>query len=481
MSAPTLAAAKVWLLGVAIFLPLTYLLFHGQYSMALAIMILTGLRLMWLGNHTLSLSALLAFLLLLGDERRVLVYLVGGVGLDPLVVVGAAFSVLLSVPLFFRLKLPDAIAKTVFAFMVLMILEVFNPKQGSLIVGATGALFYLVPLLWFWVGRAYGNERMMFVLLFRVLLPLGILGAIVGFYQAVFGPLPWQVAWLAQFKEGYVYHGDHIRTFGFSSSTLEYSSVLMVSAVLVIAAVMAGRRAYGLLLVILLPAIVLASVRGAIVRVLLAGALIWAVRGRTSRAWIPRLVFALAVGLGVIFYLASSARSPTQSVEEQSTAQMATEHDLELVKDTSNSTVGAHVFMITNGIRVGFTNPLGYGLGATTLANAKFGGNGFSSEFEFSDCFISMGIAGGLLYLFIVFQVFQSLFRYVRSAPRILGLSAVGMLSAAVGLWLAEGQYVFSFLFFFIIGIVTRPQPVAVAQPDPTQYLTADEFQPATA
>ena len=481
LSGPTLVAAKVWLAGAAIFLPLTYLLLHGQYSMAVAIMVLVGLILMWLGNHTLSLSALLLFLLLLGDERRILVYLVGGSGLDPLVIVGAALSVYLSVPLLLRLKLTDTITKTIFDFMVLMILEIFNPKQGSVLVGVSGALFYLVPLLWFWVGRTYGTERMMFILLFRVLLPLGVLDALVGYYQAIFGPLPWQVAWLAQFAQGYVYHGDHIRSFGFSTGALEYNTVLLASTVVVIAAVLAGRRAYGLLLILFVPAMIIASSRGGIVRLLFAGSLIFAVMGRTSRAWIPRLIFALAVGLGMTFYLASNAAGSTESVDEQTTAQMATQHVVEGLSDPAHSTATAHAGMITNGVVVGILNPIGYGLGSTTLAAGKFGGNGFSSEFEVSDCFISMGIFGGLLYLGVAFVVFRSLFSYVRTAPRLMGLTAVGVLSATFGLWFALGQYSFSFLLFFIVGIVTRPQLIAAIQPDLALNNAGNTLEPVTA
>jgi len=480
MMGPTLAVAKVWLAGAAIFLPLTYLLLHGMYSLALAMMILTGLILTWLANHIFSLSALLVFLVLLGDERRIVTYLVGGGGLDPLVIVGAAFSIYLSAPLLIRVKLTDTITKTVFALMMLMILEIFNPKQGSILVGVSGALFYIVPLLWFWVGRAYGTERMMFVLLYRVLLPLGILDALYGYYHAIFGPTPWQMAWIAQFATNYRYNGNHFRSFGFSTSALEYSSVLLVSTVVVMSAILAGRRAYALLLVIFLPAMVLASSRGGIIRLLFAGAVIWAVMGRTSRAWLPRLIFALAVGLGMTYYLASSAATPNVPVKNQTTAQIATSHVVEGLSDPGHSSAPGHAGLIAFGIGRGITNPLGYGLGSTTLAAGKFGGAGYSSEFEVSDCFLSLGIFGGVLYLYVVYQVFRALFLYVKSAPRILSLTAIGVLSATFGLWFALGQYCFSFLFFFLIGILTRPLANAAIPSDLTLDAAGDELEVAT-
>src|SRR5260370_7524875 len=41
---------------------------------------------------------------------------------------------------------------------LLCFLEIFNPLQGGLFVGLSGALFMLVPLTWFYFGQA-ANER----------------------------------------------------------------------------------------------------------------------------------------------------------------------------------------------------------------------------------------------------------------------------------------------------------------------------------
>src|SRR5688500_7119323 len=41
---------------------------------------------------------------------------------------------------------------------IIFFLEIFNPLQGSLFVGLSGAMFMLVPLVWFYFGQAV-NEK----------------------------------------------------------------------------------------------------------------------------------------------------------------------------------------------------------------------------------------------------------------------------------------------------------------------------------
>jgi hypothetical protein len=62
-----------------------------------------------------------------------------------------------------------------------------------------------------------------------------------------------------------------------------------------------------------------------------------------------------------------------------------------------------------------------------------------------------------------------------------MGLTAVGVLSATFGLWFALGQYSFSFLLFFIVGIVTRPQLIAAIQPDLALNNAGNTLAPVTA
>jgi hypothetical protein len=72
--------------------------------------------------------------------------------------------------------------------------QIFNPLQGSLFVGLTGALFFLVPVAWFYFGQAAKPEFVPKVL--RVVVLLGMIASFYGVYQMVFGYPTFEQYWI---------------------------------------------------------------------------------------------------------------------------------------------------------------------------------------------------------------------------------------------------------------------------------------------
>ena len=200
---------------------------------------------------------------------------------------------------------------------------------------------------------------MIFLLFYRVFLPIGFLDGILGVAQAYIGFFPWEKAWALKLGSQYIYTAGHLRSFGFSTGASEFASTLLIASVCVVAAISAGRRAYILLLPPLIAASVLASSRGLIVKLLFAFAMIWAVRGQGGRNWLPRLVFALALGFGLTMYSASKAGGDDQSAttKQSTTAEIATEHvtkGLANPLEAKSSTAGLHWQIFVGGIVKGF-------------------------------------------------------------------------------------------------------------------------------
>ncbi|MCU1321248.1 MAG: hypothetical protein JWM43_897 [Acidobacteriaceae bacterium] len=455
----------VWLTGVAFLIPASYLFLHNQTRILVAFMFLGALILIWMRDRTMGIVATFAFLLTLGDIRRILDTVApASAGLDLMLLVGPLFAVYLAIPLLLRLKVSDTLSKALLALMAIMIVEMFNPRQGSIVVGFSGALFYIIPIFWFWIARNYATDRMMFLLFYRVFLPIGILDGLLGVAQAYIGFFPWEKAWALKLGSQYIYTAGHLRSFGFSTGASEFASTLLIASVCVMAAIFAGRRTYVLLLPILIAASILASSRGLIVKLLFASAMIWAVRSKGGRNWLPRLIFALVLGFGLTMYSASQAGGDDTgtTTKKSTTAEIATQHvtkGLANPLEAKSSTAGVHWQIFVGGIVKGFTYPIGTGIGAVTLGAGKFttgGATTGSSEVDISDAFITMGFVGGFLYLFIIYKVFRLAFLYVRKGSLIMSLAYVGCLAALFGGWLALGQYSTAPFVWFCIGSLVR-------------------------
>ena len=73
-------------------------------------------------------------------------------------------------------------------------LQIFNPLQGGVTVGLSGALFMLVPLVWFYFGETIKPGFLETAL--RLMVVLGILTSLYGIYQLSFGFPNFEQYWI---------------------------------------------------------------------------------------------------------------------------------------------------------------------------------------------------------------------------------------------------------------------------------------------
>jgi hypothetical protein len=463
------------LLAAALFL----LMIEGQFNLLCAVIIVASLLLISLRDRTIAILFTFAYLVLLGDLRRILAVLVGSPTQDLLLLIGPIVAAVLALPIFLHLRLRDRLSKAMLFLLVVMVLEIFNPKQGGLTVGLSGAVFYIAPVLWFWVGRCFGSPALIEKLLYRVLFPLSLLAALLGFVQTFVGFLPWEQAWIDVASHTYtsLHLGNSIRAFGFSVSGAEYTALLTIGAVGVAGAYLGSRRNWAVIFPILIAAIVLASARGAVIKVVFTLAVVWTLRkGQKLRAADTfRLAAFTVVGLAAVVLVASHfATSEADSGSRTSAVNNALSHQvggLAHPLDPRYSTAGIHGGMFWSGVLQGITYPIGHGLASTTAAASKFGGdpNEGSSEVDISDTFISLGLIGGVLYLYVLGNTIWQALEYLRAVRRDISLPVVAILSSTLGSWLIGGQYSTSSLIFFLIGAITFQGPTE-------SLATADTF-----
>src|SRR5205085_12165251 len=87
------------------------------------------------------------------------------------------------------------LAAPVSMLMAVYVLEIFNPLQSGLLIGLSGAMFTLTPLVWFYFGQ-YTTEKFVTRAL-RLIIVIGLLTSLYGVYQLVFGYPVFEQYWIS--------------------------------------------------------------------------------------------------------------------------------------------------------------------------------------------------------------------------------------------------------------------------------------------
>jgi len=452
----------MWMGGGLLLLALWLLLITGQIHLACALIFALPLVLLAVYNKESALVWTVVYLMLLGDIRRVIADIATPAAFDPLLLVVPVVTAVLVVPSLVNLKLKEPLSKAVLALLVVMCAEVVNPKQGGLSIGLSGVFFYIVPVMWFWIGRSLGSVALVHRVTYRVVLPLGLAAGVLGLCQNFIGFLPYQQTWITAVGKVYtsLYVGASVRAFGFSVSAAEYATLLELSIALAVAAYMASSRIWIGFVPILAAALILSGGRGLTIKLVVVISVLWVVRrGKKLNAMTLAGMAALGVlSVASLSFLAAQFASTADAARRGgSAAQDALAHQLGGLAhpfDQKYSSAGLHSNMVLTGFREGVMSPLGHGLGSTTFAARKFGSDSDqgSSELDFSDMFISLGVVGGVLYIAVAAFGIRAGLRYVDETPLRIGLPVLAILIATLGGWLIEGQYSTCSIVFFILG-----------------------------
>ena len=445
---------------VLLALPLPFVLpfDHGHYlTAAILIAYLMGLSL-W--SRSSAIVATLAYLICMGDYRRYAGFFEGYPFSDPLLLVAPVAAFFLAALVFVdgKARGASALGMLIAMFSLMMAAEIFNPEQGGVTVGFAGALFYLVPMLWFWVGRAYGVPHLVELVLRRLVIPAAVCTALLGIYQSFYGLLPFEAAWArAMDVEAYnsLYLGTDVRPLGFFTSSAEHVRFLLVASVVIVAYWFSERSKMIIILPLLLVAMFLESSRGPIVMFALTGAALWAVLARSSAVWLPRAVLAGAIAAGAI----GAGLLGLQQAHFSKRIDALVTHQVEGLlnpTDPEKSTAVGHVALAAQGLMEGLVLPAGKGLGATTIAAAKYGEGVYSAEVDLANMSYSLGVLGGLLYLVVIVTAITSAISMWQKRRGAVQLAGLGIGLSTLAAWLLGGEYAIAAIVWFVLGSVDR-------------------------
>lgn len=454
------ALEMVWPVALlaAVALPLPYVLRFDRTHALTAAVLASIICAVCLFKRRGGIVAAVVYLAVLGDYRRYVAHFEGFPANDPLLLVGPAAALfLLGRALLDRgIGASTILSKLLIVLMLLMTVEIFNPLQGGLAVGVAGALFYLAPLLWFWVGRTYADREVMQFFMFRVLVTLGAVAAVWGLYQTYFGLLGFEREWVEQSGYQALQISDQVvRSIGFFTSSAEFQRCLIVTSVIVWTAWVIRRSPLIVLLPLTLLTIFLSAARGPVVMVIGASVLVWAISARNTVTWAPRFALAGALGAAMLVMLLTFVQATSFGGRLAPIVNRQVEGLLNPT-DPSKSTAVGHAELIKAGLLAGFVLPAGMGLGATTLAASKYGGQAASTELDLSNVMVSLGILGGVLYVVIVAAAVAAALRWWKRERSDVALATVGVLTGTVGGWLIGGEYSMVAIVWFCIGVMDR-------------------------
>jgi hypothetical protein len=380
------------------------------------------------------------------------------------------------------------LAICVLAWSAVALIEVVNPAQGSLRTGIGGLLFWLVPVLWFWVGRAVIDRRRVGHALLLTS-ALATIAAVYGLLQAQVGFPFWDEDWIA--NRGYdalnVNGPDTLRSFGFSPSAGEYALLLSAGVVLLLLQIprcwrhLRGAKRAVLLLVAAAAAatcsiaLALSTVRTALVLTIVALALCFA----AARRW--GFYRAALVGLVALVALVGLANLvPTDNLATQGLGVRVFKTVRGLAHPfADNETLKPHISLTRRGLESAWHRPLGYGTGAATLSGDRDPDSPYGSENDLANAAIAFGVAGAVLVLGTLVLGLRSGWRLLRTEHGWVEIGAFAVLIVSLRFWWNGAYYGAAPLVWLLLGWIDGLD--SEVEPDREPAPTDDVVTPAGA
>ena len=303
------------------------------------------------------------------------------------------------------------LAGTVSVLAAIYFLEIFNPLQGGLMIGLGGALFMLVPLVWFYFGQSV--DEIFINRALRVMIVIGIVTSAYGIYQLTWGYPAFEQYWIDNTDFYESINVGHVRralaTFSSAEEWGRYAEIGAIAAFGFVAGKkrLMARAGWFLCGAALIGAVFLTGQRTAIFG-LLAGIASLILLGANSlpRAIVRLGLLLLPIILIVIFVPPPSEQEMWSKSDKETVSTLLSHAQRGTLKPAGEESFQVRLenwsYLLTSVIPY---RPLGAGLGAGSLSEARFGSS--ESNLPPIDSFIlvlaiACGFPGALLFIWIL-------------------------------------------------------------------------------
>ena len=301
------------------------------------------------------------------------------------------------------------LAKPVSLLALICLIQVFNPLQGGLFIGFTGAMFYLVPMAWFYFGQASDDE--FFPRTLKLVAILGAVASCYGIYQITVGYPEFERYWITntdQYNSIAVYNVT--RALATFSNAEEWGRYVLLGSLIsfgfaTVRSFVVKRVLWLLCGVFLVGMIVLAGQRSSIFGLILGVAVLVVTGARSWGAAFARIGMMVAP---VVLVLAFSSAVTDDDMKEMDKDQGVNTMLSHTTKGTVNPTgEGSLEARFETWSMVLFSeipsNPLGWGLGSRTLSATREGE--VPNDRPVDNHFFSLALSAGLPAMLILIWV----------------------------------------------------------------------------
>lgn len=287
----------------------------------------------------------------------------------------------------------------------LMILQIFNPAQGSIMVGLGGAKFWLIPMLWFYFALFIDTKNKVTNIL-NLILIIGVLCSIYGIKQGLFGFADFEWKWvyakmnIEKFSSIAIH--SFIRPISTFASPQEYGNYILIAFLISSGFFLKRIRLslYFFATIIIFYAAITEGIRGIIIMIFfgLLFQILFYVKDKKLGILITFFF--------ILFYLLLVLNISINSFYHILPVDISRVY-YHVIKGTfdpfsKESTVWERLGEFVYLPKLIMRFPFGMGLGTTTLAAWKFGGKLLGFEIPFFSFITSSSIIGGIMYLTII-------------------------------------------------------------------------------
>lgn len=410
-------------------------------------------------NRRTALVMAVVFLVLLGFIRRALIPFAGWAENDPLLLVSPAMAVVLWYLGRGHRAGRGFLSSAVGVLLLWCLAQVLNPYEPDYLLAAQSLLFYVTPLLWFFVGRSFTSADQDLVL--RVVLWMSVPVVALGLYHSFGRFLPFELTWVGVSgqSEAIFLPGFQVRPFSTLTSPQEYGYYLAFALVIHWGHLLHRPRHPGwtsLAMVITTSALFLQATRSIFVFFLVALAVTALVHFRSALA-----VLSIA---GIVTLLVSFALGNPRTVEQpgpldekKSPIRALIDHELAGLTDPSSSTGPLHIELVISGLEQGFREPLGLGVSHGSIAEFRSAtSRAVSSESDIGNVAAGLGVFAGLVLMALIAGAMILAVRLQIAQPSVRHLAVIGIGIVAFGQWTTGALYFTSTLLWFLVGGIAR-------------------------